>query len=105
MLSTRVIDGLSVYRPTETRPREIELLGGTEAERSLLRAQLDIVLTAAPTTQAFRDAYARSEILSRRARISIGLTRGDEALLRGKIAEATSASLEEVRLVAMSHWR
>ena len=104
MLSTRVIDGLTIHRQSAQRPREIQLSGGTEAEQSKVRTYLEVILTSEPTTQQFRDAYTVVETLANRAKISIGLTRGDETLLRAKIEDATAASLDHVRAMARSRW-
>lgn len=105
MLSTRVIDGLTIHRQSAGRTRDLELTGGTDDDRSKLRTYLEIVLTAEPATQQFRDAYKIVETLANRGSISIGLTRDDESLLRTKIDAATAATLDHVRAVARSHWR
>lgn len=104
MLSTRVIDGLTIHRQPAGRAREIEVTGGTEAEQSKMRTYLEIVLTAEPATQQFRDAYKTVETLAARAKISIGLTRTDETALRLKLEAATAASLDSVREHAHHKW-
>ncbi len=102
MLTTRLIDGLSVYR---TDSRDIELQGGSEAERAQVRADLQAVLTGQPHTRTFRLALGRAELMTRRAGMAIGLSRDAEALLRQKLESATNASLAEVRSNASKVWR
>jgi len=104
MLSTRIIDGLTVYRAGSWY-RKIELTGGSEAERAQLRRDLETILGDEPTSAAFRLALGRAELLTRRAGIVIGLTSYDEAVLRRKLATATDASLEEVRSAGQKRWR
>jgi hypothetical protein len=105
MLSIRVIDGLSVYRPNAPlRERGVELTGGNSMQQAAVRNELDVLMTASPTSAEFRVAYARAETLSRSAGIAIGLSRRDEALLRQKIEEATAAHLSDTRAVAAQQW-
>lgn len=102
MLTTRLIDGLTVFR---TDSRDIELRGGTEAERTQVLSDLQAVLTGQPHTRTFRLALGRAELMTRRAGMVIGLSRDNEALLRGKLESATDASLAEVRSNASKTWR
>ena len=104
MLSTRVIDGLTVHRAGGPFRREIHLQGGTQSERDQVLRDLEAVLDGQPHTRTFRLALGRAELLTRRAGISIGLSRADEALLRGKLESATMASLAEVRSKASKTW-
>ncbi len=104
MLSTRVIDGLTVHRAGGPFRREIQLQGGTQAERDQVRRDLEAVLTGEPHTRTFRLALGRAEMMTQRAGISIGLSRDDEALLRTKLETATDASLAEVRSTAQKTW-
>ena len=105
MLSIRVIDGLSVYRPhAPLRERGVELTGGSDMQRAALRNELDVLMTAAPASPEFRVAYTRAETLARSSGIAIGLSRRDEALLRQKIETATAAHLNDTRAVAAQQW-
>ena len=105
VLPTRIIDGLTVHRAGSPDQLHIELDGGTLAERDQVRRDLEAVLQGEPHTKTFRLALGRLELMSRRAGISIGLSRGAEGVLRAKLATATSASLEQARSAAQKHWQ
>jgi hypothetical protein len=104
MLSTRVIDGLTIHRAGRPFHREIQLAGGSDAEQAQVRRDLEALLTEDPSTGAFRLALGRAELVTRRTGMSIGLSREDEAVLRRKLDSATTASLEEVRSTARATW-
>ncbi len=104
MLSTRVIDGLTVHRVGGPFMRDIQLQGGSQAERDQVMRDLEAILAGEPHTRTFRLALARAEMMTRRGGISIGLSREAEAVLRGKLEAATSASLAEVRSMAQKTW-
>ncbi|MEZ0311100.1 MAG: hypothetical protein ACAI38_04970 [Myxococcota bacterium] len=105
MLSTRVIDGLTVHRAGGPFRREIHLQGGTQSERDQVLRDLEAVLDGQPHTRTFRLALGRLELMTRRGGISIGLSREDETVLRGKLESATDASLADVRSTAQKVWR